>query len=312
MNYIVFDLEWNQCPYGKNREVERLPFEIIEIGAVKLNQNREKVDEFHRIIKPVVYKRLHFKTREVVQMDDEKLAGGSPFPAAVREFLNWCGPESVFATWGNVDLVELQRNMKYYGLLKLLKGPLHYYDVQKLFSRGFEDGKSRKSLQYGIEFLELDKQEAFHQALADATYTSEVFKHIDWEIVRAYDSIDCYQNPKSKKEEIHAVYKGYNKYISREFDSKEDAIRDREVASTRCCTCGRNAKKKMRWFSVNSKNYYSASVCPEHGLMRGKARMKKTDEGKFFVVKTIRPMEEEELEELRLRREQQKRRRKKK
>lgn len=46
--------------------------------------------------------------------------------------------------------------------------------------------------------------------------------------------------------------------------------------------------------------------------MRGKARMKKTDEGKFFVVKTIRPMEEEELEELRLRREQQKRRRKKK
>lgn len=244
MNYIVFDLEWNQCPYGKNREVERLPFEIIEIGAVKLNQNREKVDEFHRIIKPVVYKRLHFKTREVVQMDDEKLAGGSPFPAAVREFLNWCGPESVFATWGNVDLVELQRNMKYYGLLKLLKGPLHYYDVQKLFSRGFEDGKSRKSLQYGIEFLELDKQEAFHQALADATYTSEVFKHIDWEIVRAYDSIDCYQNPKSKKEEIHAVYKGYNKYISREFDSKEDAIRDREVASTRCCTWRKKCEKE--------------------------------------------------------------------
>ena len=31
MNYVVFDLEWNQCPYGKEREVRRLPFEIIEI-----------------------------------------------------------------------------------------------------------------------------------------------------------------------------------------------------------------------------------------------------------------------------------------
>ena len=30
MNYIVFDLEWNQCPYGKDRENKRLTFEIIE------------------------------------------------------------------------------------------------------------------------------------------------------------------------------------------------------------------------------------------------------------------------------------------
>ena len=29
MNYIVFDLEWNQCPYGKGQENERIPFEII-------------------------------------------------------------------------------------------------------------------------------------------------------------------------------------------------------------------------------------------------------------------------------------------
>lgn len=40
MNYIVFDLEWNQCPYGKDKENQR-PFEIIEIGAVKLNGKRD-------------------------------------------------------------------------------------------------------------------------------------------------------------------------------------------------------------------------------------------------------------------------------
>lgn len=312
MNYIVFDLEWNQCPYGKDREVERLPFEIIEIGAVKLNQDREKLDEFHRIIKPAVYKKLHFRTKEVIRLDAEMLSQGISFPVAVREFLNWCGPESTFATWGSVDLIELQRNMKYYGILELLKGPLHYYDVQKLFSRCFEDGKSRKSLKYGIDFLNLEKQEDFHQALADASYTAQIFQRIDPDIIRSFDSIDCYQNPKSKKEEIHAVYRGYIKYISREFDSKEEAAKDREVSATRCCICGRNAKKKIRWFSVNAKNYYSASVCPEHGLMRGKNRMKKTDEGKFFVVKTIRPMSEEELDTLRVRREQQKKKRRRK
>ena len=33
MNYIVFDLEWNQNPSGKKTRNDRLPFEIIEIGA---------------------------------------------------------------------------------------------------------------------------------------------------------------------------------------------------------------------------------------------------------------------------------------
>ena len=41
MNYIVLDLEWNQAC---NHEFEnpRIPFEIIEIGAVKLNSKYEK------------------------------------------------------------------------------------------------------------------------------------------------------------------------------------------------------------------------------------------------------------------------------
>ena len=37
MNYIVFDLEWNQSNTGREKEVEKLPFEIIEIGAVKID-----------------------------------------------------------------------------------------------------------------------------------------------------------------------------------------------------------------------------------------------------------------------------------
>ena len=44
MNYIVFDLEWNQSPGGKRWSNSRLPFEIIEIGAIKLNEEKEIVD----------------------------------------------------------------------------------------------------------------------------------------------------------------------------------------------------------------------------------------------------------------------------
>ena len=168
MEYIVFDLEWNQCPDGKRKEVACLPFEIIEIGAWKLNERRQITGQFHTIIKPQVYKWIHNKTREVIHIDYENLRDGLPFPAAAREFLEWCGEDYRFCTWGDLDVMELQRNLKYYSMEQLLPGPIFYYDIQKLFSRNFEDGKSRKSLEYGIDYLGLPKKEGFHRALEDA------------------------------------------------------------------------------------------------------------------------------------------------
>ena len=41
--FIVLDLEWNQSPAGKEGSMNRLPFEIIEIGAVKLNKNLQSI-----------------------------------------------------------------------------------------------------------------------------------------------------------------------------------------------------------------------------------------------------------------------------
>ena len=69
MNYIVFDLEWNQSPGGKKYSNSRLPFEIIEIGAVKMNEQREVVDVFQRLVKPQVYNWIHDSIHEVIHVD---------------------------------------------------------------------------------------------------------------------------------------------------------------------------------------------------------------------------------------------------
>ena len=93
-SYIVFDLEWNQSADGKEGEVRELPFEILEIGAVKLNADREPVSEFSRVIRPVVYKKLHYKVLEITHVGmDELKKRGVPFAEAVRDFLRWCGEE---------------------------------------------------------------------------------------------------------------------------------------------------------------------------------------------------------------------------
>ena len=168
MNYIVFDLEWNQNPSGKKTRNDRLPFEIIEIGAVKVNSKKEITDHFHRLIKPQVYKWIHDSIHEVIHVDYKDLMKGVPFEQAVREFIDWCGEDWYFFTWGNQDVMELQRNMKFYGLLDLLPGPVTYYDVQKLYSISYDDGTHRCALEHAIDELKIEKSRGFHRALADA------------------------------------------------------------------------------------------------------------------------------------------------
>ncbi|MFW5631837.1 MAG: DNA polymerase III, partial [Acetivibrio ethanolgignens] len=73
MDYIIIDLEWNQCPLGRDLGERDLPFEIIEIGAVKLDENRQFKGKFHSLIKPQVYKDIHQKTWEIIHIDKEEL-----------------------------------------------------------------------------------------------------------------------------------------------------------------------------------------------------------------------------------------------
>ena len=137
MDYVIFDLEWNQCPYGKGKENPKLPFEIIEIGAVKMDGERNVVGTFHRIVKPVVYQHLHHRTREVVGLTEEDLQNGIPFAQAVQEFFAFSGGACMFGTWGPGDLTELQRdaNKKYaYSAKQTLSIMQRLYETHKLLT----------------------------------------------------------------------------------------------------------------------------------------------------------------------------------
>ncbi len=301
MDYIVFDLEWNQSPDGKKYSNSRLPFEIIEIGAVKLNEDLEITDSFHRLIRPQVYNWIHESIHEVIHVDYKDLEKGIPFPAAAQEFLDWCGRESIFFTWGNQDLTELQRNLKFYDQLYLLRGPVRYYDVQKLYALFFDPEHLRRALEHAISGLDIPRTADFHRALADACYTARVLKKMNPEEFLPYFSVDVYQNPRTKREEIRLSCPDYDKFISREFADRDRVMKDREVSSTRCPVCHLPAKRKIRWFMNNSRIYYSVSFCRQHGYVEGKVRIRRTEEDRYFAVKTLRIIGAEEAEEIRSR-----------
>lgn len=292
MNYIIIDLEWNQCPIGET-EIEEFPFEIIEIGAVKLDENREFVDTFHQLIRPQVYLDIHPRTNEIIHVNIEELADGAPFWEVMVRFLNWCGEDYRFATWGISDLLELQRNMDYYHMEPLDEKPFIFYDVQKLFSIFTEGKKNPRTLEYAVDYWQIEKISAFHRAIWDAEYTAKVLQKIDQEIIDNYYSIDYYHNPKSKSEEVYVIYQDYSKRISCEYDTKEKLMEDRDIKYMVCCQCGKRAGGKTKWFSNNMKNYTCLAYCKEHGYLKGKIRVYKTKEGKSFAVKIAKLISEE-------------------
>jgi len=293
-NYIILDLEWNQASRRENT-IEGIPFEIIEIGAVRLDENLKKTGTFNELIKPRLYSHIHDITRGIIHLTMDDLKDADHFEIVAQKFLDWCGEEPIFCTWGTMDLTELQRNLEYYNFPKLAKGPLPYYDVQKLFSIQCGYGKQRKSLKNAVEELGLKKVMPFHRALSDAEYTAMIFSAIDQDVLHNI-SFNIYVPPREAKQEVHIVFDNYAKYISREFDDKKILLGDREVMSTKCYICRKNLRRKIKWFTGDGKIYLAVAKCDKHGYLKSKIRISKSNKDKFFVVKTSKFILPEEVE----------------
>ncbi|MBR4768271.1 MAG: exonuclease domain-containing protein [Lachnospiraceae bacterium] len=303
MNYIVLDLEWNQAAY-KAYEEENLPFEIIEIGAVKMDENANITDSFQRLIRPQVYPFLLRRTKQITGWTDEDLdRRGVYFEVAARAFLEWCGKDYLFLVWGGSDLTQLERNMDYYKIRIPWKYPFKYLDVQKLYALEHQEGKARRTLESVVELMELESDRPFHHAADDAMYTAEIFKRLDRKRFEEYFSVDYYRVPRNRFEEETFRFKTYSKFVSRRFNLREEVAANPRVREMNCRVCGKHLKKEIAWFN-DGHTYLSLGRCKEHGLMRGRIRIKPAERyDGFFAIKTFKSCTPEEEEIIRMKRE---------
>ena len=299
MNYIVFDLEWNQPEDGLKTEDRVLPFEIIEIGAVKLNEDMEFISEFNRLIKPQVYHSINWRIRKMLELKPGELEKGSPFPKAAEEFLKWCGEDHVFCTWGSQDLTELQRNMNYYGMPDLSDRPIKYMNVQKMYGAMNGMPSQNRALEGAVDALGIEKDVPFHRAYSDAYYTSKILKLIPEEIRRKYKAYDVYHLPKSRKKQIKMREGAKDIVISTAYPSKEALLEDGIFTALNCVNCsGKAVKQKIRWYTLNQRVYDAAGKCKEHGYLASRIKIKHSDDGAVYGEKSTHYITEEEFLEM--------------
>ena len=232
MEYIVFDLEFNQGfdrKLNKTVSNEKCPFEIIQIGAVKLNSNLDIIDTFDTFIKPNIYKEIHPFIKKMTNIIHEDVKDAPNFPQAFnnfKEFMN--NDKNILCVWGNGDLKELYRNIKYYNLsTENLSNT--YINVQHHASIYFNNptGKSI-GLQNAITLLQLNQDKSYHNALNDAYYTSLVFKNIFNDKIETkkytFDN-DSKKNPPTKRKvNYDNIFSEFKKILNRDLNKEEKKI----------------------------------------------------------------------------------------
>lgn len=184
MNYIVLDTEFNQPaphlfnPNTKFKPNKICPFELIEIGAVKLDEKFKQIDTFKVFIKPIIYFNLSPIIKRKTGISSKDLKYGVPFEIAIKNFKTWIdNTDYLLCVWSDNDIKELKRNCKYHNLKDdwLSK----HLDIQAEASKYLDMPKGQQiGLKNAIKKLNLEIDMKFHRALNDAIYTAEVFKTI--------------------------------------------------------------------------------------------------------------------------------------
>lgn len=178
-SYIVLDLEWNQPMSGQETITRPFRFdsEIIEIGALKLNNRFEEVSEFKSFVRPVFYPAMNGHVVQLTKIRPQELEKAPDFPAAYAAFRDWCGEDCCLCTWGPDDLPVLMDNLLMHGLDAALPDG---YDLQRIFGHEIMRDDRQCSLERAMELLRL-KPDRAHDALNDARNTVRVCGSMDLE-----------------------------------------------------------------------------------------------------------------------------------
>lgn len=186
LKYIVFDLEFNS-PFKIDKITKQLmrgkanplcPQEIIEIGAVKVNEKLDIEDTYQQYIKPRLYTKLHPKVRSKTRISYEDLEGGKGIIEAISSFREWIADsEYILCSWGSDDINELKRNCKFFNIDTSWID--RFIDIQKAGMKSLRLPMGQQlGLKNALVLLNIEIDTKLHKALNDSVFTAKIFKAI--------------------------------------------------------------------------------------------------------------------------------------
>lgn len=176
IKHIVIDLEMNKIE-KQYRGALKLSSELIEIGAVRMDEHFEVIDSYQTYVSPD-YGPMDERIIELTGITDDKLVGAPRFAKAMDQFAAWIGTDRTkFYSWSLSDLRQFQNESKFkeYPGKIIKKMETNWNDFQEEYSRllGIE---KKIRLKQAVTAADYEFTGAAHTALADAVNTAEILR----------------------------------------------------------------------------------------------------------------------------------------
>lgn len=233
------DLEWNNA-YMKS--TKKFINEIIEIGAVKLNEQLEIVDTYSELIKPSVSKKLRTRIKDLTHITNEDVLAGKPFEEAIAQLEEWVGDDAIVMTWGDTDVRTMLTNFKCFLKKDRIEFINKYADLQRYCQCFINmENVQQAGLSYAAECLQIDAEKyPHHRALDDSLLSAECFKKV-------YNQEKLNEFIKVCDADFYARL-SFKPYVIK---SKNDPLIDKNLFNCYCDICGGKVETLKKWKFMN-------------------------------------------------------------
>lgn len=181
MKHVVIDLEMN----GIAKEYRNIGLacdrEVIEIGAVVLDETYQEIGSFKTLVKPRYNDVIEKRITKLTGISTEMVLESPNFEVALREFFQWCqelSDEIQLYQWSESDLAQILKEieMKRIVLNKkeqmILEG---WSDFQREYGEKLNLENS-VSLRNAVMYAGIEFEGKEHDALHDARNTATLLK----------------------------------------------------------------------------------------------------------------------------------------
>ena len=173
--YVVIDLEMCKLPKGYRPKEFKHSSEIIQIGAVLIDDSHTIVDKFNAFVKPK-YGELDATISRLTGISKLDIKDASSLEDVIRDFERWIPDDSILVSWSEADLYQLRYEFegKQIELGRFAEFFETWIDCQKKFSERLETAKAY-NLEEALIISDVIPEGRAHNGLDDAYNTGLLF-----------------------------------------------------------------------------------------------------------------------------------------
>lgn len=180
-NYVVIDLE--MCNTYKSIMNSKMNYkqELIQIGAVSLDENYNVIDSFVTYVSPE-FGTVDGYIKQLTGISKEDTKNAPSSKEALESFVSWLPVDAQIVAWSRNDEKQIRSELhrKHFDIPELRETFGTWTDCQQMFGRKLKTNKKYK-LSEALSIADICYDDGAHDALVDARNTARLFAKIQSE-----------------------------------------------------------------------------------------------------------------------------------